>query len=192
MVVSAVEVGMVTAGKRKAFIALVGGAVLALTGCESAPEGEAAESTPAMAPDAPTSYDPCTDIPQGVLDSENLRNKNDDDFSGGGVKWEGCGWVQPDGYAVGIQTTNLTLQMVRDKGYPGTVEFTISGRKAITSQRQETHTDASCNLNVEINGGSVEFGLSNPPSNRNTGHLDTCALARGLAEKVVPTIPAGV
>ncbi|MEU1982204.1 DUF3558 domain-containing protein [Nocardia sp. NPDC019395] len=180
------------AGKRRLLIALVSGVVLALTGCESSTEGEAAESTPVMAPDAPTSYDPCTEIPQAVLDSENLRNKNDDDFSGGGVKWEGCGWVQPDGYAVGIQTTNLTLPMVRDKGYPGTVEFIIGNRKAITSQRQKTNTDASCNVNVEINGGSLEFGLSNPPSNRKTGHLDTCVLARGLAEKVVPVIPAGV
>ena len=180
------------AGKRRLLIALVSGAVLALTACESSTtEGEAVESTASMAPDAPTSYDPCTNVPQSVLDSEGLRMKKDDDFSAGEVKWEGCMWGQPDGYAASIQTTNLTLQMVRDKGYPGTVEFTIDGRKAIASQQQETDTDASCNVNVEMDGGSLEFGLTNPPYVEKTGHLDTCTLARTLAEKVVPTIPAG-
>lgn len=180
------------AGKRRLLVALVSGAVLALTGCESSTEGDVLESTAAMAPDAPTGYDPCTDIPQAVLGSENLRNKEDDDFSGGGVKWEGCGWVQPDGYAAAIRTTNLTVEMVRDKKSPGTVEFLIGDRKAIISQQLKTDTDTACNVNVEIAGGSLEFLLSNPPSNSKTGHLDTCVLARGLAEKVVPTMPAGV
>ena len=180
------------AGKRRLLTALVSGAVLALTGCESSTtEGEATATTPSMAASVPTGFDPCTDIPQSVLDAEGLRMKTDDDFGAGGVEWEGCQWAKVDGYAASIQTTNLTVQMVRDKGFPGTVEFMVDGRLAITSQRQETHTEAACSVNVELTGGSLEFSLSNPPSRSETGHLDTCELARSLAEKVVPSIPAG-
>lgn len=100
-------------------------------------------------------------------------------------------FVKTDGYAVDIQTATITVDMVRDKGFPGTVEFTIGDRRAITSQRQKTDTAAACSVTVEMKGGSLEFGLSNPASRQKTGHLDSCELARTLAGKVVPAIPAG-
>ncbi|WP_083887967.1 DUF3558 domain-containing protein [Nocardia asiatica] len=187
-----------TAGRnswRPTILAL--GAALVLTGCDSssndaAPTG-ASSVTPSVAPDAPTGYDPCADIPQSVLDSENLRHKtNEDANASGGIHWRGCGWVQPDGYAPAIRTTNLTVDMVRDKKFADTREYTINGRRAISTRQVEEHPDAVCTINVEMKGGSLEFFLSNPPSNRKTGKIDTCTLARALAEKVVPTVPATV
>ncbi|WP_280238862.1 DUF3558 domain-containing protein [Nocardia abscessus] len=173
------------------------GAALVLTGCgpsddDAAPTGTSPAS-PSTAPDAPTGYDPCADIPQSVLDSENLRYKtNEDRNAPGGIKWRGCGWVQPDGYAPAITTTNISVDMVRDKKFADTREYTINGRRAISTRQVEEHPDAVCTINVEMKGGSLEFFLSNPPSNRKTGQLDTCALAKSLAEKVVPTMPATV
>ncbi|MEU2088441.1 DUF3558 domain-containing protein [Nocardia beijingensis] len=171
------------------------GAALVLAGCGPADDGAAptgASSTkPSVASDAPTGYNPCTDIPQSVLDSENLRHKtNEDHNASGGIKWRGCGWVQPDGYAPAITTTNITVDMVRDKKFPDTREYTINGRRAISTRQVEEHPDAVCTVNVEMKGGSLEFFLSNPPSNRKTGQLDTCQLAKTLAEKIVPTMPA--
>ncbi|WP_181721986.1 DUF3558 domain-containing protein [Nocardia gipuzkoensis] len=177
--------------------ALAIGAALVLTGCgpsddDAAPTGTSPAS-PSIAPDAPTGYDPCADIPQSVLDSENLRYKtNEDRNASGGIKWRGCGWVQPDGYAPAITTTNISVDMVRDKKFADTREYTINGRRAISTRQVEEHPDAVCTINVEMKGGSLEFFLSNPPSNRKTGQLDTCALAKSLAEKVVPTMPATV
>lgn len=173
------------------------GAALVLAGCGPADDGAAptgaSSASPSLATDAPTGYDPCADIPQSVLDSENLRSKDKKDAnSSGGVKWRGCMWAQPDGYVATIRTTNLTVDMVRNKNFADTREYAIGGRRAISTRQVEEHPDAVCTINVEMKGGSLEFFLSNPPSNRKTGHLDTCALAKTLAEKVVPTVPVTV
>ncbi|WP_194837441.1 DUF3558 domain-containing protein [Nocardia sp. XZ_19_369] len=181
---------------------LVLGAVLMLAGCgPSAGGGDMQTGSgstppnakPGLAADVPGGYDPCTATPQSVLDSENLRGKNKDDSNAsGGVKWRGCAWIQTDGYAASIQTTNLTVDMVRDKNFREARESTISGRRAIQSRQVDDHPDAACTLNVEMKGGSLEFNLSNPPSRKTTGSIDTCQLTRALAEKVVPTMPTTV
>ncbi|MGW4717476.1 DUF3558 domain-containing protein [Nocardia sp. NPDC004260] len=173
------------------------GITLILTGCDSTADDaaptRATSTSPTIASDVPTGYDPCSDVPQSVLDSESLRHRtNEDHNASGGIKWRGCGWVQPDGYAPAITTTNITVDMVRDKKFADTHEYTINGRRAISTRQVEEHPDAVCTINVEMKGGSLEFFLSNPPSNRKTGQLDTCALAKTLAEKVVPTMPATV
>lgn len=176
-------------------VALACGAVLVLAGCDSSGEGSAAtdaSATPSIAAEAPAGFDPCTDIPQDVLASEGLEDPMPDESQASGIEWSGCTFVQTDGYAASIRTTNMTLDMVRGKGFPGTTEFTAGGRQAITSQQGKTQTEASCNVNVEMVGGSLELLLSNPASNSKTGHLDTCELARTLAGKVAPSIPAGV
>ncbi|MEV6321649.1 DUF3558 domain-containing protein [Nocardia sp. NPDC051787] len=173
------------------------GAALVLAGCDSPTNGDAAptggpSTTPSSAPDVPTGYDPCTDIPQSLLDAERLRSKDKDDSDASGVKWRGCVWNQPDGYSPAIRTTNLTVDMVRDKKFADTREYIVNGRRAISTRQVDEHPDAVCTINVEMKGGSLEFFLSNPPSRKNTGSLDTCELARTLAEKVVPTMPANV
>ncbi|MFQ6397684.1 DUF3558 domain-containing protein [Nocardia sp. KC 131] len=175
----------------------VGAAVL-LSGCGSSTNGgatPAASSTsagPSMAADVPSGYDPCKDVPQSVLDSEKLHGKelaNSD--TSGGAKWRGCAWVRSNGYAVSITTTNLTIDLTRSRNFPEATEFTINGRRAIsTRQFDGAFIKEACTVNVEMKDGSIDFNLSNPPSNRDTGSIDSCVLARGLAEKVVPSLPA--
>ncbi|CAM4278136.1 hypothetical protein NONI108955_18570 [Nocardia ninae] len=99
-------------------------------------------------------------------------------------------WVQPDGYAASIQTTNITVDLVREKKFPDSREFTIGTRHAISTRQVDDHPEAACTVNVEMKGGSLEFNLTNPASNKATGQLNTCDLARGLAEKVAPAMPA--
>lgn len=168
----------------------------ALTACGSSnggtgqPTDNRASATPTVPADVPSGYRPCEDIPQAVLSSEKLLDKTPDDSNAsGGIKWRGCLWAQTDGYATSIRTTNITVDMVSAKGFSDTRDFTIDGRRAVSTRQSDAHPKAECTLNVEMKGGSLEFGLTNPASNRNTGHLDTCDLARTLAEKVVPTIP---
>ncbi|MEU0876504.1 DUF3558 domain-containing protein [Nocardia brasiliensis] len=182
---------------------LVLGAVFVVGGCgpsdgDGAPakprEGDSTSSSkPGLAADVPSGYDPCNDIPQGVLDSEQLRSKDKEDANAaGGVKWRGCAWIQTDGYSPTIRTTNITVDMVRDKQFQDAVEFTVNGRRAISTRQNSDHPEAVCSVNVEMKGGSLEVFLSNPPSRKKTGALDTCQLARTLTEKVVPTMPASV
>lgn len=185
------------------------GAVLVAAGCSSATDGQAtpegasgqgaaaASTTPSLAAEAPSGFDPCTDIPASIIKEEDMRADSPEhgnaDYDGSrGIKWRGCGWAVPDGYAVGITTTNLTVDMVRDnKEFTVRWEDRIGGRRAVAiNTADEKDPRASCTLNVEMKGGSLEFSMDNPASRDKTGHMDTCELARGLAEKVVPHVPA--
>ncbi|MBY8860816.1 DUF3558 domain-containing protein [Nocardia sp. CA2R105] len=170
----------------------VGAAVLILPGCSSS-GGSTSDSSTATTTSVqvPTGFDPCNAIPQSILDSENLQGKQPDDFQAdaGKILWRGCVWADPDGYAVSIRTTNITVDLTRQKHFPGTREFSINGRRAISSQQQEYHTSEDCTVNVEMKGGTLEFDLTNPASAPKTGKTDTCQLARRLAEKVVPSMP---
>ncbi|MFD0366193.1 DUF3558 domain-containing protein [Nocardia sp. GCM10030253] len=189
---------MTSRGSTPLGIACALGTLLLLTGCESSTDGSAKPSStstsagPSLAEDVPRSYDPCKDVPQSVLDSEKLGMKivaNND--GGGGVRWRGCQWVRPNGYGVSIRTTNLTVDLIRSRNFAEATEFTIGGRRAIsTRQFDGPFIKEACTLNIEMKGGSLDINLNNPPSNRDTGSTDSCVLARSLAEKVVPSLPA--
>jgi hypothetical protein len=69
-------------------------------------------------------------------------------------------------------------------------EYTIDGRAAMAvDSAGDPDVRASCLFYVEMVGGSLELSMDNPASNDKTGHLDTCALALALAEKLAPLIP---
>ena len=174
------------------------GAVLLLSGCGSSTDGDAKPAStstsvgPSLAADVPSGYDPCKDVPQSMLDSEKLHGKeiaNND--SSGGVKWRGCQWVRSNGYGVSIQTTNLTVDTIHSRNFPDATEFTIDGRRAITTHQFDgPFVEYVCTLNLEMKDGSLDINLNNPPSGRDTGSIDACALARSLAEKIAPSLPA--
>ncbi|MBF6203010.1 MULTISPECIES: DUF3558 family protein [Nocardia] len=182
---------------RSAVLAL--GAALALAGCGSfadsndRPTGYGAASTnPSVAPDVPSGYDTCKDIPQSVLDSERLRRQDTaNSDANGGLRWRGCVYGRTDGYFATITTTNVTVGMTLDKKFPGTAEFLASGRRIITSRQTEGRQEA-CVANVEMTSGSLDISILNPASNRDTGQIDSCVIARTLAEKIAPTMPTNV
>ncbi|MEV0107922.1 DUF3558 domain-containing protein [Nocardia sp. NPDC050799] len=173
------------------------GVALLVAGCGSETGGTASPVTTTaglpIAAEAPSSFDPCTDIPQEVLASEDLRRGvTDANVDGsGGIKWRGCSYVAPDSYAVGITTTNLTVDMVRaNTDYRVQGEYTVDGRTALAvNSVDHPEPRRRCLFYVAMEAGSLELSMSNPSSNDKTGHLDTCELALGLAEKVVPFVP---
>ncbi|MFR9767368.1 DUF3558 domain-containing protein [Nocardia sp. SC052] len=178
--------------------ALTAGAVFVLTGCgllvggNSQPTGNATTTgKPSVAADVPSGYDTCKDIPQSVLDSEKLRRRDraDSDASGG-IKWRGCRYGRTDGYFATITTTNITVAMTRAKNFADAAEFTVNGREALTTRQTDGNRDEACVANVAMNGGSLDVSVLNPASNRDTGQIDSCVIARILAEKIVPTMPA--
>ncbi|MBF6166913.1 DUF3558 domain-containing protein [Streptomyces gardneri] len=176
-------------------------AAVALVGCGSSSSGGHASSdspsptaVPSLAAGAPQGYDPCKDIPADVLSSENLTLRGQADAeAAGGVRWRGCRYGRSNGYVASIRTTNLTVEIVRAKQLPEAQEFTVAGRRAIsTRQFDGPYIKEACTVDVSMQGGSLEFNLNNPASNRDTGSVDSCELARMLAEKVVPTMPEAV
>ncbi len=177
-------------------------AVLAVAGCGTTGDGTAdpvstSAAEHSIAEDVPSGFKPCTDIPKSVLDSEGLH-RNDgptsrDETTRGKIKWRGCAWVVSDGYTATISATNLTLAMVRDKNFPGEREISINNRSVlITNQAQDQTDKTTCTLNAQMQGGSLEFKIGNPPATSpKTRHLDACTIGQTLAGKVVPLIPAG-
>ncbi|MFI7003491.1 DUF3558 domain-containing protein [Nocardia sp. NPDC050175] len=187
---------MLSRGNKLRAITLALGVTLALAGCQDGNDGPPSTSTtsgtaPSLAADVPHGFDPCTGIPADVLASENLKATGRDDTGKGGVMWRGCGWVVRggNGYSVAITTSNITLDSVRAKHFTDTQEFTSAGRRA-TSSREDLG-DSSCVVNVEMKGGSLDLLVDNPKSAPDTGQMDACQIARTLADKVAPAIPAG-
>lgn len=106
--------------------------------------------------------------------------------------WKGCIWVYKGGggYTLSARMTNLTVDMIRDRHFPDEALFTVGTRRAVVA-RQIEGTD-TCMVNVDLRGGSIEFKVLNPPSGRDTGHLDSCELTRTLTEKIAPSIPTSL
>ncbi|MFD4403336.1 DUF3558 domain-containing protein [Nocardia sp. NPDC058499] len=181
--------------RRSGYAVLVGASVVLAAGCGGSTDGSAEPDTSAagqpVAPQVPEKFDPCVDIPQEILDTENLHSTNSstskDEMRRGDIAWSGCGWVVSDGYSTSISATNLTIDMVRDKGVAGAREEVVDGRTVVITQ--STGPEA-CGLNAELVGGSLEFRVDNPSSRRLTGNQDPCDIAIRLAEKVLPLVPA--
>ncbi|MBF6333887.1 DUF3558 domain-containing protein [Nocardia transvalensis] len=174
------------------------GAVALVSGCNSGGGGSngttSASATPTIAPDVPAGFDACKGIPQSVIQSEHLIKPQVDTKDGrGGTKWRGCIWLQADdGYSATIDTTNITLAMVRaNHEFTVAEELTVAGRAAITYRPSgQKNLSEHCLLNVEMEGGSLEISIVNPAS-RKTGNQDSCEIAKRLAQGIAPAIPAG-
>ncbi|WP_280233995.1 DUF3558 domain-containing protein [Nocardia cyriacigeorgica] len=190
--------------RRSVYAAAAGvSVVLVLVGCGSSTEGTAepagesggtSAARQTIAKDVPSGFAPCTDVSQEVLDSEGLHStggrSSKDEMDRGDIKWRGCRWVVSDGYGAGISTTNLTLDMIREKANPEIQEATVSGRTVLYAADTPGDT-TQCRLNAQMEGGSLEFSIDNPASRRKTGNQTGCEIALRLAEKVLPLIPAG-
>ncbi|MGY4102607.1 DUF3558 domain-containing protein [Nocardia sp. R16R-3T] len=165
------------------------------SGGESKGDTNNASATPTIAADVPAGFDACKDLPQTLIQSEKLKNKGADNTDRpGGIKWRGCGWVQAggDGYAGSIDTTNITLAMVRaNKDFTVDKEFTVAGRAALTyGPSEQNDLKEHCILSVEMKGGSLEVSIINPRSAKLTASQHSCDIAERLAEQIVPAIPA--
>ena len=183
-------------GRISRVLAGTAAAGLLLAGCgpdtDGNPPASADTATSTMLPPAPTAFDPCSSAMQPILDSEGLHGQDKADSNGNaGTQWRGCGWVQSDGYATSIRTTNITLPMIRENtSWKIAEELTIGGRAAVIYHDSEaTDLKHDCLLNLELKGGSLQFSLDNPASNKKTGDMDTCDIAKTLATKVVSVIP---
>ncbi|WP_433761872.1 DUF3558 domain-containing protein [Nocardia sp. CA-135398] len=181
-------------------VVLGAGLILLVSACnpggESKGTANSASATPTIAADVPAGFDACKDLPQTVIQQEHLIKPDPDKKDGAqGIKWRGCGWIQAggDGYAATIDTTNITLAMVRaNHDFAVDEELTVAGRAALTSHVSGQDPHADCVINVELKGGSLEISIDNPPSRRNSGNQHSCEIAKRLAEGIVPAIPAAL
>lgn len=183
-------------------VALLVGALVA-TGCGASdtvagnPTPSSASALDSIAEDVPTGFDPCN-IPQDVLTAvyPGLRKYGPDgdaDANRGKVKWRGCGYqVTGDGFAAGVTVTNLTLEMVREKNFPGR-EDTVDGRTVLTTHQDTADPTGaeSCRVYVGMKDGSLELHASNGKSAPDTQHLTACEIGMMMARNFIPLIEPG-
>ncbi|TLG17866.1 DUF3558 domain-containing protein [Nocardia cyriacigeorgica] len=190
----------------------------ALTGCGSSTSDIEADAPDlSFAAEPPQGYDPCHDVPQALIDAEQLHSREpvegEASLAVSGVKdqpikFRGCQWVRTNNSRVQITTTVLTVDIalwrhsLRDE-LPDANEFTIVGRRAITRRPDATLVEVACVANVDMKGGSLEIEVydltartdPNPAGDAtprlNPGSTDVCVRARNLAEQIVPSLPTG-
>ncbi|MGK8522234.1 DUF3558 domain-containing protein [Nocardia asteroides] len=181
------------------FVAAASALVL-LTGCgDGTPPSESATSdvsaTGSGSITSPvtntlSTFDPCTALTPEFLaqrqwDSKPAEPKQDRQ---GGITWKGCRYVARAGYGFVVETTNGTLDQVREK-YPAAVDIPVGDRKAV---RYEARPDVpgGCTVNVEMRSGSL-YILTNVPQTSANRHLAACDIATDIARAVAPLLPAG-
>ncbi len=188
---------MLGVGRTVGAVALAMGGVLLIAGCNSGgsakPTGAATSTTAAMASDVPTGYDPCSDIPQSVLDSLQWTLKLPRKNSAGNIVWRGCGWAKSTDYAVTVYMTNATVDVVRAENLLDPQEFTVDGRRAISTIQDPDHPSQQCTVDVAVKGGSLEVFITNSDASDPAGSADaSCQIARNAAQQIVPTLPASL
>ncbi|MFI9505540.1 DUF3558 domain-containing protein [Nocardia sp. NPDC052566] len=179
-------------------VGITGALALLLTGCSDKdgspkPSTTAGSSAAASSSAKPAKFDPCKDIPQNVLNAENLENHIPVTANSGDITWKGCAYGdrQGKGYEVRIMTTNLTLDKVKAK-YPGTYrDQSVGSRRGAYFSVFPERGPASCAYAAELASGLLEFDLSNPASAPKTGNQNACDLLSKLVQQVVPTISSG-
>ncbi|WP_159927711.1 MULTISPECIES: DUF3558 domain-containing protein [Nocardia] len=171
-----------------------------VTGCgaETAPtrsatataRPDATGSGPNSAAGPATTFDPCNALTAQFLaehqwDALPPAPKQN---STGGISWKGCRYVARAGYSFTIQTTNGTLDQVKEK-FPAATGIPVGSRDAL---RYEARPDVpgGCTVNVELYNGSL-YILVDDPSGKHPRKLSPCDNATDIARAVAPLLPAG-
>ncbi|MBO0856014.1 MAG: DUF3558 domain-containing protein [Nocardia sp.] len=172
---------------------IAAGAAVLVSGCGSSGNQHASGAATSTTVEVPQGFDPCNDIPSSVLDSLQLHSKIEDDMGDGTPNhWQGCGWVRSNYYSVSVRMTNVTVDAVRQHHDQDPRELTIAGRPAVSSRQAPDHPDRQCTVNVQVKGGSIEFFLEKgmDRGEGGSGDLDACDMARDVATKITPLLPA--
>ncbi|WP_281877649.1 DUF3558 domain-containing protein [Nocardia sputorum] len=137
-----------------------------------------------------TSFDPCTALTAQFLAEHQwdalppAPKQNSTD----GISWKGCRYVARAGYSFTVQTTNGTLDQVKDR-FPAATGVPIGSRNGL---KYEARPDVpgGCTVNIEMHDGSL-YVLVDDPSGKHPRKLSPCDNATDIARAVAPLLPAG-
>jgi hypothetical protein len=150
--------------------------------------GTGASSSAEAAPR--TAFDPCTALtPQFLAEHQwDALPPAPKQNSTGGISWQGCRYVARAGYSFTIQTTNGTLDQVKEK-FPSAAGIPVGSRNAL---RYEARPDVpgGCTINIEMHDGSL-YILVDDPSGKHPRKLSPCDNATDIARAIAPLLPAG-
>lgn len=177
-----------TSRKKVVPIILVLVSASSVFGCGNSTGNSSPEDKLASA--APTSFDPCRDIPASILEGEKLIPEGTPiSPEGSKVKEKGCDYTRSSsagmslGEGMDIEVTNMTYDYFRDvyvKQFGGdpVKEVKIGSRPALV---QGPHSNNNCTVFVSIRGGGLRFDAIGSSS-------DPCGGVTGFADKVAATL----
>jgi hypothetical protein len=152
-------------------------------GCGSTVEGE-----PERASGQEGLFNPCTDIPDSVIEGVGLdpATESVDVFGVEQPGWKICSW---DGswYNVTIYSTSYTVSDVRSNpDYVDFIDVDIGDRRA-TQYRRADSTDEACYVIFALDQGSVWINAEKDALSEHTGN--SCDEARRLTDELDSHLP---
>ncbi|CAM4453770.1 DUF3558 domain-containing protein [Nocardia ninae] len=160
------------------------------SGTPTTPTATAPSTTETTGSDPQAAFDPCAALTPQFLGTHqwDALPPSPKQNTAGGISWKGCRYVAKAGYGFTVETTNGTLDQVRDK-FPAAVDISINGRKAL---RYAARPDVpgGCSINVEMKSGSL-YLLVDDPTGKHPRKLSPCDTATEIAQAVAPLLSAG-
>ncbi|MFD6108468.1 DUF3558 domain-containing protein [Nocardia salmonicida] len=157
-------------------------AVLALTGCSTAVDGQPeASGTPLTKEQL---FDPCT-VPDSVLQAAGAdpASKDDNPFSVPRSDWKGCGWRAGDFFISFLSSTYTIAEYRANDYYHDFQEVTVSGRSALQYQLGDKKPSDECGVVFDTTQGRIEVLASKASSSKS-------ATARARRERCrTPSLP---
>lgn len=178
-------------------MAILTGVLLAVTGCDTTPEGSAGVETTADAAANEALWDPCTQINDDVLRRVGVDPATRDNTISGVENVEGwklCSWHDKGvrwNYTLGVWSTTHTVE--DSKRDENNIEFTdvaVSGRSGVQFRRAYDKEDEKCYLSFPADGQSIEISIYKAYTTMGLeDSRDPCAIAMAAAEVLVPLFP---
>lgn len=105
-----------------------------------------------------------------------------------GITWAGCRYVATAGYGIIVETTNATLDQIRQK-FPAAAAISVATRPALRYQARPD-VPGGCSINIAMGStGSLYIMTDIPQTPRNTT-IDACDVATDAADAVARLLPA--
>ncbi|MFC8383895.1 DUF3558 domain-containing protein [Nocardia sp. NPDC057272] len=161
-------------------------AVVALTGCSTAVDGQPEASGAPLTKEQ--LFDPCT-VSDSVLQAAGAdpATKDDNPFSVPRPDWKGCSWRAGDHFISFFSTTN-TLQQFRENQYFRDFhDVTVSGRPALQFYLGTINPPEECEIAFDTSQGRVTLTASKASSSNST--TDPCVWVNDAASHFASSIP---
>ncbi|WP_327149286.1 DUF3558 domain-containing protein [Nocardia sp. NBC_01329] len=178
-----------------AAVAVLAGAVLAVSGCDATTGGSAVAVTTTDAAATEALWDPCTQISDGVLRQVGVDPSTRDNTISGVENVEGwklCSWHDKPvrwNYALGVWATSHSIEETKqDHNNIDFADVIVAGRSGVQFKRAEDSHEEMCYLSFPVDGQSIEISIYKTVLTED--RRAPCDIASAAAEILVPIFPA--
>ncbi|MFD6106515.1 DUF3558 domain-containing protein [Nocardia salmonicida] len=161
-------------------------AVVALTGCSTAVDGQPEASGAPLTKEQ--LFDPCT-VSDSVLQAAGAdpASKDDNPFSSPRADWKGCGWLAGD-FFIDLFSTTYNMEKFRENRLLHDFQdVTIGDREGLQYLIGDATPPTECGLAFESSQGTITLQSSKASSSRSTA--DPCTVVNNAAPHFMRILP---